>query len=50
MLPDESNPGLWVSRIASIEVDGAPVPVPATLLLCAPGLAGLAAIRRRSKK
>ncbi len=29
---------------------GAPVPVPATLLLLAPGLAGLAAVRRRFKR
>jgi hypothetical protein len=40
----------WVSRVSSIEVNAAPVPVPATLLLFAPALAGLAAARRRFKK
>jgi hypothetical protein len=44
---DQMGRDLWVSRVSSIEVNAAPVPVPATLLLFAPGLAGLAAIKRR---
>ena len=48
MFPDEAS-GIWVSRISGIDVEAAPIPLPATLFLLAPGLAGLAAIRRRFK-
>jgi hypothetical protein len=37
-------------QLAMNELSGSPVPLPASLLFFAPGLAGLAAIRRRFKK
>ncbi len=47
MFPNEAA-GIWVSRVSSIEVESA-VPVPASLLLFAPGLLGLFGLRRRFK-
>jgi hypothetical protein len=56
-LPDEVNMlkmgavkggGRWISNLTGIQVT--PVPLPPSLLLLAPGLVGLSAIRRRFKK
>jgi len=52
VLPTDTGTSRSVFTLASLTVEPAtsPVPVPATLLLFAPGLAGLAALRRRFKK
>jgi hypothetical protein len=44
------NNGRWGKALSGLEVEAAPVPVPPSLFLLAPGLAGLAAARRRFKK
>jgi hypothetical protein len=48
IVPGDKGPGRWVSNVNGLEV--AAVPVPSGLFLFAPGLAGLAAMRRRFKK
>jgi hypothetical protein len=45
ILPGDKGGGRMVSNLANIEV--APVPIPASLFLFGPGIAGLAVLRRR---
>jgi hypothetical protein len=45
----DSKAGLWVSNLASIEVDTIPTPEPATILLFGCGLLGLCGLKLREK-
>jgi hypothetical protein len=48
ILGNQNSNGQWDQMLQKLEV--VPTPVPASLLLFGPGLAGLAAMRRRFKK
>jgi hypothetical protein len=51
VLPNPNHPGAGIGEIRPyLEVTYAPVPLPSSLLLLGPGLAGLALLRRRFKK